>query len=83
MTNVDGTGYDFVSEDDETEDDAQDDAKIDALKEFFAQPWPGMSFSEIRRIAAPRPASEPATATSKSCATPRTRSSCSATWTPR
>ena len=49
ITNVDGTGYDFVSEDtDET--DAEDDPKIDELEEFFAQPWPDMSFKEMRKI---------------------------------
>lgn len=49
VTNVDGTGYDFVSEDTD-EDDAQDDPKVDELEEFFAQPWPDMSFLEMRKI---------------------------------
>ena len=49
VTNIDGTGYDFVSEDTD-EDDAEDDPKVDALEEFFAQPWPDMSFKEMRRI---------------------------------
>src|SRR5271166_3898185 len=49
VTNIDGTGYDFVSEDTD-EDDAEDDPQVDALEEFFAQPWPDMSFKEMRRI---------------------------------
>ena len=49
VTNIDGTGYGFVSEDTD-EDDAEDDPKVDALEEFFAQPWPDMSFKEMRRM---------------------------------
>jgi len=47
--NVDGTGFEFKSQDPEAEDEA-DDAQIAALKEFFDQPWPGMSFITLRRL---------------------------------
>lgn len=47
VTNVDGTGYDFASIDEDA-DDSEDDAKIKALREFFAEPWPGESFVTIR-----------------------------------
>src|SRR5208283_3382586 len=40
VNNVDGTGYEFVSEDEEADDEG-DDAQIDALTEFFDEPWPG------------------------------------------
>jgi PBSX family phage portal protein len=48
VTNIDGTGYSFEADDEEA-DDKDDDTKIDALTEFFAQPWPGMSFTTIRK----------------------------------
>ena len=48
VTNVDGTGYDFESDQKEAED-AEDDTQIEALKEFFDQPWPGVSFTTIRK----------------------------------
>jgi PBSX family phage portal protein len=48
VTNVDGTGYDFASADEEVEDD-EDDSKIEQLNEFFAEPWPGESFVTIRK----------------------------------
>src|SRR5665213_2669269 len=49
VTNVDGTGYDFESEEEDAEDTG-DDANINELTEFFAEPWPGMSFSTIRKL---------------------------------
>lgn len=49
VTNIDGTGYEFVSSDDEAEDD-EDDNQIDALDDFFNQPWPGVSFTTIRKL---------------------------------
>ena len=48
VTNVAGTGYDFESDDEEVEDD-EDDAKIQELREFFREPWPGVSFTTIRQ----------------------------------
>ena len=48
VTNVDGTGYDFESIEKEAED-AEDDTQIEALKEFFDQPWPGVSFTTVRK----------------------------------
>lgn len=48
VTNVDGTGYDFASKDEEVED-GEDDARITQLQEFFAEPWPGESFVTIRK----------------------------------
>ena len=48
VTNVDGTGYDFESDQKEAEDE-EDDTQIEALKEFFDQPWPGVSFTTIRK----------------------------------
>ncbi|WP_113155980.1 phage portal protein [Nitratireductor sp. OM-1] len=49
VTNVDGTGYDFerTGEDAET---SKDDAKIKELREFFDEPWPGQSFTSIRKL---------------------------------
>lgn len=48
--NIDGTGFDFESEDTEETEDAADDVKVTELKEFFDQPWPGMSFVTLRRL---------------------------------
>jgi PBSX family phage portal protein len=48
VTNVDGTGYEFKA-DDEDPEDAHDDSRIYALKEFFDQPWPTMSFGTMRK----------------------------------
>ena len=48
VTNVDGTGYDFESANKQAED-AEDDNQIEALQEFFEQPWPGVSFTTIRK----------------------------------
>lgn len=44
VTNIAGTGYDFDTVD-ENEETAEDDENIRRLREFFAQPWPGESFS--------------------------------------
>ncbi len=46
--NIDGTGYEIQRKDgaDMSEDD---DKKTQALREFFDEPWPGMSFTTIRR----------------------------------
>ena len=49
VTNVDGTGYDFESADDEAEDDG-DDGKVKELNDFFNEPWPGMSFRSMRQL---------------------------------
>ena len=48
VTNIDGTGYDFTSEDEKVEDDT-DDKNIQQLRDFFAEPWPGESFITIRQ----------------------------------
>lgn len=48
VTNVDGTGYDFNAKDDTAEDD-KDDTNIEALTDFFSQPWPGLSFQTMRK----------------------------------
>lgn len=48
VTNVDGTGYDFASIDEEVEDN-EDDSKIEELHDFFNEPWPGESFVTIRK----------------------------------
>lgn len=47
-TNIDGTGYSFENIDNATPD-AEDDKNIQQLSEFFAQPWPGESFVEMRK----------------------------------
>ncbi len=46
--NIDGTGYDIERKDGEvfSEEDTKKTAK---LKEFFDEPWPGMSFLTMRR----------------------------------
>ena len=50
VTNVDGTGYSFEAQEEIEADDEEDDSKIEALEEFFAQPWPGTSFAAIRKM---------------------------------
>ena len=49
VTNIVQTGYKFENQTEETEDDA-DDTNIEALKAFFLEPWPGCSWSELRRL---------------------------------
>ncbi len=49
VTNVDGTGYDFEREGEDSEN-AEDDKKIEELRDFFNEPWPGMSFKKIRKL---------------------------------
>jgi PBSX family phage portal protein len=49
VTNVDGTGYDFESEDGDAEDTG-DDLMIKSLTEFFDEPWPGVSFTTMREV---------------------------------
>ena len=48
VTNVDGTGYDFTKKGEDKESTA-DDTLIDEIKDFFDEPWPGMSFTTIRK----------------------------------
>jgi len=48
VTNIDGTGYDFIRADAEEGDDSVDE-KIEQLRQFFAEPWPGESFMTIRQ----------------------------------
>lgn len=52
VTNCDGTGFDFEADDNKANDHT-DDSTIEALKEFFHEPWPGESFltqrQELRR----------------------------------
>lgn len=48
VTNIDGTGYEFDSDDDES-NDSHDDAKLKQLKDFFDQPWPGQSFKTMKK----------------------------------
>lgn len=52
VTNCDGTGYDFENDDkgEDDADDEEDDANIDSLKDFFREPWPGMSFLTLRKL---------------------------------
>lgn len=49
VTNIEGTGYDFGKKDDEGAEDGKDDSKIDQLRDFFEQPWPGVSFVTMRK----------------------------------
>jgi len=48
VTNIDGTGYDFEVKGDRAEDKA-DMEFIKQIEEFFDEPWPGMSFTTIRK----------------------------------
>ena len=52
VTNCDGTGYTFETdeESDEEEDNDEDDSNIDELNQFFDQPWPGQSFTTLRKL---------------------------------
>jgi len=52
VTNCDGTGYTFetAEESDEEEDNDEDDSNIDELNQFFDQPWPGQSFTTLRKL---------------------------------
>jgi len=47
VTNVDGTGYSIDTTNDESKDTHQND--IEALEGFFKEPWPGQSFTTIRK----------------------------------
>ena len=49
VTNIDGTGYEFAADDEEAEDE-EDDTNIVALQEFFNEPWPGITWSEMRKL---------------------------------
>lgn len=46
--NIDGTGYELQRRDGEDMAE-EDDKKTESIKEFFDQPWPGESFTTIRR----------------------------------
>ena len=46
--NIDGTGYELQRKDGEDLSE-EDDKKTRKFKEFFDEPWPGMSFTTIRR----------------------------------
>lgn len=46
--NVDGTGYELVRKDKEVMSE-EDDKKAKKISEFFDEPWPGMSFTTIRK----------------------------------
>jgi PBSX family phage portal protein len=48
VTNIDGTGYDFSSKDEDAEDN-EDDDKIAQLRDFFAEPLPGTNFISLRK----------------------------------
>lgn len=48
VTNIDGTGYDFASKDEGAEN-TEDDSNIEELRDFFSEPWPGMSFKTLRK----------------------------------
>jgi PBSX family phage portal protein len=50
VTNVDGTGYDIIKPGvDSNEDEIVDDPIAQQLKEFFAEPTPGESFTTMRK----------------------------------
>ena len=49
VNNIEGTGYDFESKDDDEAEDNTDDENAQKLKDFFSEPWPGMSFVAIRK----------------------------------
>lgn len=44
--NIDGTGYEFVPKDEDTE---IDDTELEAAKAFFDEPYPGKTFIGVRR----------------------------------
>lgn len=46
--NIDGTGYELQRRDGEDMAD-EDEKKTEAIREFFNEPWTGMSFTTIRR----------------------------------
>ena len=48
VTNVDGTGYDFFPTHNDELSQEEDD-KVDELKQFFDEPWPGESFTQQRK----------------------------------
>lgn len=47
VTNVDGTGYEVIE--DEDSEQAIPDTVAVALKKFFEQPWPGTTFMSLRK----------------------------------
>ncbi len=48
VTNIDGTGYDFFPDHDD-EPDEHEDSQSQELREFFNEPWPGVSFTTMRQ----------------------------------
>lgn len=46
--NIDGTGYEIVPEDEEGTD-TEDDSNIDDIRDFFDEPYPGVSLTNFRR----------------------------------
>jgi PBSX family phage portal protein len=51
VTNVDGTGQDFERDPAVLEplEDGQEDPAVKELEDFFSEPWPGVSFTTIRK----------------------------------
>jgi PBSX family phage portal protein len=51
VTNIDGTGFDIVPDTMDSKDkgESDSDAKVKELWEFFAEPWPGVSFATMRK----------------------------------
>ena len=54
-TNIDGTGFELIrsaedkNKDEDDSDSPKEDKDLHILKSFFAEPWPGKSFTTIRR----------------------------------
>jgi PBSX family phage portal protein len=50
VNNVEGTGYDFESKDQDEAEDEKDDTNAQKLMDFFGEPWPGTTFTAIRKL---------------------------------
>ena len=48
VTNIDATGYDFFPDHGQVADDFED-GQTQQLKQFFDEPWPGVSFATMRQ----------------------------------
>lgn len=49
VVNIDGTGYDIVPEDETDDTEREEDTNIDAIKSFFDNPYPNMTFTQFRK----------------------------------
>ncbi len=51
VTNIDGTGFEIINTDlpESTDETSPNDKQKESIEEFFAEPWPGVSFTTMRK----------------------------------